>query len=167
MVDLHMNKFSRILLIISLISISISSQITIANGLKIPPRPSPINNKNKIKNLVTSLMVSLMAKTEEFVKRIVLTRLAIELDEYKKDYLETCKEVYEDAVDAMKSTLKDVNEGNYYKANVDVSAVSENMETCKECVKEIYGDDPEFTKFDNWSHGIIEDALTRITRISR
>ncbi|XP_060200942.1 uncharacterized protein LOC132629247 [Lycium barbarum] len=164
---IHMNKIP--LLIISLSSITLISQ-AIANDLIISSTPSssPINNENgaSVKNLVSSLMVSSMSKTEDFLHRIILVRLDATVDAYKKDCLETCKEVYEDAVDAMKNTLNDVNEGNYYKANVDVSAMSTNMETCKECANEIYGDDPEFTKFDNWSHVVIEDALTRITSVS-
>ncbi|MCE2055429.1 hypothetical protein HAX54_042560 [Datura stramonium] len=167
---LNMNKKKFILLIISLISISYTSQAIAndANHLIISPPLHTINNGQASlkKNLVSSLMISSIAKTEEFVHRIVLTRMARAVDTHKKECLETCREVYEDAVDAMKSTLEHVNEGNYYKANVDVSAMSTNMETCRECVKEIYGDDPEFTKFDNWSHAIIDDALTRITSLS-
>ncbi|XP_049372689.1 uncharacterized protein LOC125837644 [Solanum verrucosum] len=152
---IHISKIS-ILLIISLISISLSYQ-TIANDLNV--------DKANMKNVVTSLMVSSIAKTEEFLKTTILTRLAIAIEAPKKSCLETCKEVYENAVDAMKSTLKEVNEGNYYEANVDVSAVGSNMETCKDCINEIYGDDPEFTKFDNWSHGVIVDASYRITSV--
>ncbi|KAH0728988.1 hypothetical protein KY289_000176 [Solanum tuberosum] len=152
---IHISKIS-ILLIISLISISLSYQ-TIANDLNV--------DKANVKNVVTSLMVSSIAKTEEFLKTIILTRLAIAIEAPKKSCLKTCKEVYENAVDAMKSTLKEVNEGNYYEANVDVSAVGSNMETCKDCINEIYGDDPEFTKFDNWSHGVIVDASYRITSV--
>lgn len=73
--------------------------------------------------------------------------------------------MYEDAIHAMKRTLEDVNEGDYYRANVDVSAIGSNMETCIECAK-IYGDDPQFTKFDNWSHSIIVDVLSRISSLS-
>ncbi|KAK4736522.1 hypothetical protein R3W88_000219 [Solanum pinnatisectum] len=101
---IHINKIS-ILLIISLISISLSYQ-TIANDLNV--------DKANVKNVVTSLMVSSIAKTEEFLKTIILTLVS---------------------------------------------------KPAKKCINEIYGDDPEFTKFDNWSHGVIVDASYRITSV--
>lgn len=175
----HMNKK---FLVISLSFFLISSEanpISHVSYISSTPDVSPVasptetadvdasnSNGASVKNLVGSLMVSSISKTEDFVNKVVEKRLARIVDAYKKDCLETCKEVYEDAVDAMKETLEDVNEGNYYKANVDVSAMSSNMETCKECVNAIYGQDPEFTKFDNWAQAIIEDALTRITSVS-
>ncbi|OIT27153.1 PREDICTED: uncharacterized protein LOC109214334 [Nicotiana attenuata] len=179
---LHMNK---IVFVISLSFFLISSEANtishvsyISSTPDVSPVASPViptetadvaagnSNGVSVKNLVGSLMVSSITKTEDFVNKVVEKRLAQIVDAYKKDCLETCKEVYEDAVDAMKETLEDVNEGNYYKANVDVSTMSSNMETCNECVNAIYGQDPEFTKFDNWAHAIIEDALTRITSVS-
>ncbi|KAK4377806.1 hypothetical protein RND71_004102 [Anisodus tanguticus] len=100
-------------------------------------------------------MDATMSKTDAFIANVIERRLADpRTDDYAKDCLETFKSVYQDAVDAMKRTEEDVQARNYYKANVDVSAMS------------IYGDDTEFKKFDNWAQGIASDCLDKITNQS-
>ncbi|XP_009770899.2 uncharacterized protein [Nicotiana sylvestris] len=109
-------------------------------------------------------MDATMSKTDEFISKVIDKRLAEpNTDIYAKDCLETCKSVFEDAKDAMKRTEEDVKAGNMYKANVDVSAMSTNIDTCNECATSIYGFDPEFKKFDNWAQGIASDCLDKIT----
>nr|XP_004228732.1 pectinesterase inhibitor [Solanum lycopersicum] len=153
---IHINKIS--ILLITLISISLSHQ-AIAND--------PNVDKANVKNLVTPLMVSTIAKTEEFVKTNIITRLATVKENPNKDCLDTCKEVYEDAVDAMKKTIKSVDEGNYVEALVHVSAVGSFMGTCKDSIEEIHCDvNPEMTKFEDWSNGVISDATTKIASVA-
>nr|AAD02549.1 PGPS/D7 [Petunia x hybrida] len=128
------------------------------------PKNIAIASTGDVSIFVKATMDATMAKTDEFITKVIDKRLADpKLDIYAKDCLETCKYVFEDAVDAMKRTEEDVKAGNYYKANVDVSAMSTNIDTCNECATSIYGDDPVFTKFENWAQGIASDCLAKIT----
>ncbi|XP_059298177.1 uncharacterized protein LOC132050848 [Lycium ferocissimum] len=113
---------------------------------------------------VKAIMDATMSKTDSFIANVIEKRLKDpKTDVYAKDCLETCKSVYQDAVDAMKRTEEDVKAKNYYKANVDVSAMSTDIDTCNECAATIYGEDSEFKKFDNWAQGVYSDCLDKIT----
>ncbi|XP_009599569.1 uncharacterized protein [Nicotiana tomentosiformis] len=142
---------------------SSSSQIQIFD---IPTKPL-VAKASDIPSLVKASMVGTMTKTEEFIKNVIDKRLANKkMDSYHKDCLETCKEVYEDAMDSMTKATEDVNLGNYFKANVDISAMTSFIETCKDCAAEMYGDDPAFQKFQNWAEGIASDCLDKVAGAS-
>nr|GMC86173.1 uncharacterized serine-rich protein C1E8.05-like [Ipomoea batatas] len=124
----------------------------------------PADKKASVKLFVQSAMQATQSKTQDFITTVVDKRLKDpQIGTYTKDCLQTCKEVYEDSEDAMKKTMEDVDEGNYFKANVDVSAISSDAETCKDCVKMVYGQDPELDKFNKWVDGVIDKCLTMIT----
>nr|GMC79482.1 calcium-dependent protein kinase 20-like [Ipomoea batatas] len=124
----------------------------------------PADKKASVKLFVQSAMQATQTKTQDFITTVVDKRLKDpQIGTYTKDCLQTCKEVYEDSEDAMKKTMEDVDEGNYFKANVDVSAISSDAETCKDCVKMVYGQDPELDKFNKWVDGVIDKCLTMIT----
>lgn len=74
-----------------------------------------------------------------------------------KECLIVCKEVYESAVDAMKTGMESVSERDFFKANMDVSAFTTNIDTCNECFK-------EFQKFDDWAKGVGGDCLDKIVK---
>nr|XP_016462975.1 PREDICTED: uncharacterized protein LOC107786054 [Nicotiana tabacum] len=104
---------------------------------------------------------------EDFLDSVVEKRLSDPAaDPFAKDCLLLCKQVYENADDAMKKPIEDVNRGSYYSANVDLSALTTDLETCIDCIKEIYGDDQEFMSFDDWAGKITEDALEKIVGFS-
>lgn len=126
-----------------------------------------LGNKDAVNHYVDSLMEKTVSKTENFIDSVVEKRLSDPAaDPFAKDCLLVCKEVYENAVDAMKKTIEDVNRGSYYSANVDLSALTTDLETCMDCIKEIYGDDQEFMSFDDWAEKITEDALEKIVGFS-
>ncbi|CAH9071575.1 unnamed protein product [Cuscuta epithymum] len=114
---------------------------------------------------VQSAMVKSMSKTEDFIHDVLEKRLNDpDTDEQRKECLKTCKDVYQDSMNAMKKTVKDTKDGNLYKANVDVSAMSTDVDTCKECMGRVYSkDDPEFKKFTTWIDGVTNDCLDKIT----
>ncbi|XP_031128909.1 uncharacterized protein LOC116030698 [Ipomoea triloba] len=114
---------------------------------------------------VQSTMQKSMTKTENFIDDVIEKRLADPgTDAETKDCLNTCKESYALSMNAMKKTMEDVNDGNLYKANVDVSAMASHADTCKECMRQVYGDDdPEFKKFEAWIDGVTDDCLNKIT----
>ncbi|KAK6778801.1 hypothetical protein RDI58_025519 [Solanum bulbocastanum] len=141
------------------------------NGSPSPP-PSlngnvQLGNKESVNNYVDSLMETTVTKTEQFLNNVVEKRLTDPAaNAFVKDCLLVCKEVYENAVDAMKKTIVDVNSGAYYSANVDLSALSTDLEICMDCVKEFYGDDQEFIKFDDWAGKVTVDAMEKIVGFS-
>ncbi|MCD9644038.1 hypothetical protein HAX54_032010 [Datura stramonium] len=144
-----------------------SSSPSSALNLEIPDGDIPLENKDAVHNYVDSLMETSVTKTEEFLDTVVEKRLTDpEADAFVKDCLLVCKEVYENAVDAMKKTMEDVDKEFYYSANVDLSALSADLETCMDCVKQIYGEDQEFVKFDDWAGKITTDALEKIVGFS-
>ncbi|KAK4345845.1 hypothetical protein RND71_036021 [Anisodus tanguticus] len=143
-------------------SASLSASVASKTTFEIPKNIPLVTGDVNV--YIKSIMDTTMSKTDAFIANVIERRLADpRTDAYAKDCLETCKSVYQDAVDAMKRTEEDVQARNYYKANVDVSAMSTNIDTCNECAATIYGDDTEFKKFDIWAQGIASDCLDKIT----
>ncbi|OIT34511.1 PREDICTED: uncharacterized protein LOC109244574 [Nicotiana attenuata] len=144
------------------------SSLPSTQNLEIPTNDQvSLGNKESVNHYVDSLMEKTVSKTEDFIDSVVEKRLSDPAaDPFAKDCLLVCKEVYENAVDAMKKTIEDVNRGSYYSANVDLSALTTDLETCMDCIKEIYGDDQEFVSFDDWAGKITEDALEKIVGFS-
>lgn len=127
--------------------------------------PQVASNEN-VPSFVKSNMVGTMAKTKEFIN-VLEKKMSTNapLDPYTKDCLKTCKEVYEDAIDSMEKATEDVKVENYYKANVDLSAMSTFFETCHDCVndtKDHVINDMAFQKFENWARGIAKDCLDKV-----
>ncbi|KAL2515972.1 PMEI domain-containing protein [Forsythia ovata] len=70
-----------------------------------------------------------------------------------------------ECLEAMQKSVEDVSFGDFFKANVDVSAFSTNIDTCDECFNEMI--DPEFQKFDDWARGVASDCLDKIVKYSK
>lgn len=136
-------------------------------GLDVQPFSSVPTGKDTpaVNMFVQSTMQKSMTKTENFIDDVIEKRLKDPAtDDQTKDCLNTCKDAYEDSMSAMKKTMEDVKDGNLYKANVDVSAMSSNADTCKDCMGQVYEkDDPQFKKFEAWIDGITDDCLNKIT----
>ncbi|KAH0723461.1 hypothetical protein MTR67_045903 [Solanum verrucosum] len=114
------------------------------------------------------MMEATMTKTEEFIANVIEQRLEEpDTDIYATDCLETCKSVYQDAVDAMKKAEEDVKAKDYYKANLDISAMTTDIDTCNECAISIYGEDTEFRQFDNWIQGVASECLEKISALTK
>ncbi|KAL2503143.1 UBX domain-containing protein 4-like [Forsythia ovata] len=104
-------------------------------------------------------------KLEKFISTVVEKRLKDpKTDESDKECLQQCQEVYESALDAIQKSVEDVSSGDFFKANVDVSAFSTNIDTCDECFSGMI--DPEFQKFDDWARGVASDCLDKIVKYS-
>ncbi|KAL2537452.1 UBX domain-containing protein 4-like [Forsythia ovata] len=104
-------------------------------------------------------------KLEKFISTVVEKRLKDpKTDESDKECLQQCQEVYESALDAIQKSVEDVSSGDFFKANVDVSAFSTNIDTCDECFSGMT--DPEFQKFDDWARGVASDCLDKIVKYS-
>ncbi|KAF3668578.1 hypothetical protein FXO38_08011 [Capsicum annuum] len=150
--------------------LTIQSNATFDYSLQ-SPSPSPstqilnIKGENNIPSFVKTSMVGSMAKTQEFIENVIEKKLATgaNLDHFHKDCLKTCKETYESAIDSMEKTTADVKDKDFYKANVDLSAVYSFIETCHDCIVETKEkDDGDFQKFETWVKGIAHDCLGKV-----
>lgn len=138
-----------------------------SQNLEMPNGNVQLNDKESVHKYVDSLMQTSVTKTEQFLNSVVEKRLTDPAaDAFAKDCLLVCKEVYGNAVDAMQKTMKDLDKEAFYSANVDLSALGTDLQTCMDCVKEIYGDDQEFIKFDNWAEKVTNDALAKVVGFS-
>ncbi|KAK6802457.1 hypothetical protein RDI58_000237 [Solanum bulbocastanum] len=119
-----------------------------------------------VPSFVKATMVGTMSKTQEFINNVIEKRLAFsaKMDHYRKDCLETCKEVYEDAIDAMKKASQDAKEEDFYKANIDLSAMYSFIETCHDCVVETKDNDLTFQNFEKWAKGVASDCLDKVSK---
>lgn len=149
-------------------SSSSSSSVASKATIEIPKNIPNVPNTRDVSIFINSMMEATMAKTEEFIANVIEQRLEEPYtDIYATDCLETCKSVYQDAVDAMKKAEEDVKAKNYYKANLDISAMSTDIDTCNECAISIYGDETEFRQFDNWIQGVASECLEKITALTK
>ncbi|KAL8089284.1 hypothetical protein AgCh_038906 [Apium graveolens] len=127
------------------------------------PAPElPVDAKTQTTRFVETTMITATQKAEEFLRTI---------DEQVKDpatsgitqeCLQQCKEVYEAAIDDMKNTIDDLKSENYYKANVDLSGILSNVETCRDCYREMVGEEPNANNFDVWVTGTAGDCLEKL-----
>ncbi|KAL2529206.1 UBX domain-containing protein 4-like [Forsythia ovata] len=108
----------------------------------------PKDEQAKDSKFLESNMKSTADKLEKFISTVVEKRLKDpKIDESDKECLQHCKEVYKSALEAIQKSVEDVSCGDFFKANVDVSAFPTNIDTCDECFSEMT--DPEFQKFDD------------------
>lgn len=115
---------------------------------------------------IQSNMIAGRNKAEKYLEAMKKRVEDPSTSEANKECLKQCQEVYDSAMDDMKNTIEDMESGDYYKASVDISAVSTNVDTCQEC----YGDrkrpqDPEAKKFDDWVSGITNDCLDKLDKV--
>lgn len=81
-----------------------------------------------------------------------------------KTCLTQCQDNFEDAIDGVKTSIESINKHDLSKANVDVSAVSTDVETCNDCFIEMTGEDPEIKAFDDWVRGITGECLVNLKK---
>ncbi|CAN4113918.1 unnamed protein product [Withania somnifera] len=122
--------------------------------------------QSNVPSFVKASLVGTMSKTKQFIQNVIDQKLAnsAKMDHYLKDCLQTCKEVYEDAIDAMKKATQDVKQEDFYKANVDISAMYSFIETCHECTVSTKENDLDFQKFQKWAQGIASDCLEKVSK---
>ncbi|XP_049342847.1 uncharacterized protein LOC125807119 [Solanum verrucosum] len=149
-------------------SSSSSSYVAPKATIEIPKNIPTVPNTRDVSVFINSMMEATMTKTEEFIANVIEQRLEEpDTDIYATNCLETCKSVYQDAVDAMKKAEEDVKAKDYYKANLDISAMTTDIDTCNECAISIYGEDTEFRQFDNWIQGVASECLEKISALTK
>ncbi|KAM7521404.1 hypothetical protein LguiA_011306 [Lonicera macranthoides] len=125
----------------------------------------PVEVQAKVNKIEKNMMVT-MQKTEDLLKVIKKRLEATPGESRAEECLKTCIEVYEEAIDDIKNSIEDLQSGNYYKVNVDISAVSTDVDTCEECYVEMLGEDPELKKFDEWVKGVTSECLGDLESVS-
>ncbi|XP_022883243.1 UBX domain-containing protein 4-like [Olea europaea var. sylvestris] len=125
----------------------------------------PKDEQVKDAKFLESNMKATVNKIEKFISTVVEKRLEDpKIEESDKQCLEQCQGVYENAIEAMQKSLEDVSSGDFFKANVDVSAFTTNIDTCDECFSEMI--EPEFQKFNDWARGVASNCLDKIVEYS-
>ena len=120
----------------------------------------PLEEQSTDKSYLKAHMTSAANKVELFLSNEVDKRLSDPAtSESEKQCLLVCKEVYESAVDAMKTGMESISSGDFMKANFDVSAFTTNIDTCDECFD-------DFKDFDGWAKGVGGDCLDKIVKYS-
>ena len=125
----------------------------------------PVEVQAKVNKIEKNMMVT-MQKTENLLKVIKKRLVATPGESRAGECLKTCIEVYEEAIDDIKNSIDDLKAGNYYKVNVDISAVSTDIDTCEDCHVEMLGEDPVLKKFDEWVKGVTGECLGDLETVS-
>ncbi|KAI3709645.1 hypothetical protein L2E82_39411 [Cichorium intybus] len=114
--------------------------------------------------LATKQLQAIEQRIDEF-KAILTKRLADPKTSGKtQQCLAQCEDNFEDAIDSVKMSLESINKQDLPKANVDVSAIYTDVDTCNDCFKEMIGEDKQIKTFDNWIRGVTGDCLVNLQK---
>nr|GEU91864.1 uncharacterized serine-rich protein C1E8.05-like [Tanacetum cinerariifolium] len=81
-----------------------------------------------------------------------------------KTCLQQCQDNFEDAIDGVKKSIESIDKHNIPKANIDVSAVATDIDTCNECFLDMTKEDKEIKAFDEWVRGVTGDCLVNLQK---
>lgn len=81
-----------------------------------------------------------------------------------KTCLNQCQSNFLNAIDGVKTSIQSIDKKDLHKADVDVSAVATDVDTCNECFVELVQEDPEIKAFDDWVQGITGDCLVNLQK---
>lgn len=124
-----------------------------------------LETEGQVFKFVETSMIGTMYKIEQIVDTIQ-KRLDESSSSDSTEGLQQCKEVYQDALDDAKNILDDLSSRDLYKANVDLSAISTNVDSCEEAYKELAGGDAHFHKFGVWVRGMTGNCLDALQKFS-
>ncbi|KAL1827311.1 hypothetical protein DCAR_0206470 [Daucus carota subsp. sativus] len=125
----------------------------------------PVDAKTQMTQFIESTMKIASHKAEEFLNTIDEQAKNPATSGITRECLQECREVYGAAIDDMKNTIDDLKSENYYKANVDLSAVLSNIDTCRDCYREMVGQEPK-ANFDSWVMGVASDCLGKLETVT-
>lgn len=123
------------------------------------PSMAPVDEQAMDSRYLTVLMTAAAHKVEQFLAEEVEPKIQEQAEaDSGNECLSICKEVYENAVDSMRSGVESVGAGDFVKASFDVGAFNTDVATCKECGA------GGFEKLDQWAKGVAGDCLDRIVK---
>lgn len=79
-----------------------------------------------------------------------------------KQCLSQCQGHLDDAIDGVKKGIESINKQDLPKANVDISGVATDIETCNDCFLESGEEDKEVNAFNLWIKGVTKECLSNL-----
>ncbi|KAJ0495677.1 putative pectinesterase inhibitor domain-containing protein [Helianthus annuus] len=76
-----------------------------------------------------------------------------------KKCLKQCQGNLDDAIDGVKKGIESINKQDLDKANVDISGVATDIETCNDCFVEAADEDKDINAFNLWIKGVTKECL--------
>ncbi|KAL8509527.1 hypothetical protein ACS0TY_016659 [Phlomoides rotata] len=120
----------------------------------------PMEEQATDKQYLMAHMTLAANKVELFLSNEVEKKLSDpSTSESDKGCVSVCKEVYESAVDAMKTGMESLSSGDFVKAHFDIGSFRTNIGTCDDCFD-------GFNDFDGWAKGVGSDCLKKIAKYS-
>lgn len=166
----HINHMLVILSIASILALFpqadsavFSDAPAVASG---PAYGLPVDAKTQVTQFVEATMIIASQKAEEFLQTFDDQVNNPATSGATRECLQECKEVYQAAIDDMKNTIDDLKSEDYYKANLDLSAILSNVDTCTDCYREMVGEEPNGNNFDSWVMGIASDCLEKLVIVN-
>lgn len=102
-------------------------------------------------------------KIDEF-KGLLTKRQAEPGSESSKKCLAQCQENLEEAIDGVKISIESINNQDFMKANVDISGIATDIETCNDCFIEVDGEDKDIKGFRDWVQAVTKECLNDIKK---
>ncbi|XP_071729456.1 uncharacterized protein [Rutidosis leptorrhynchoides] len=122
------------------------------------------NNNQEGSKVASKQLQAIEHKISEF-KSVLKKRLADpKTSEQMRECLSQCQQNFEDAIDGVKTSIESIDKKDIPKANVDVSAISTDVNTCHDCFIQMIGEDKEIRAFDEWVRGVTGDCLINLQK---
>ncbi|GJZ60236.1 nascent polypeptide-associated complex subunit alpha-like protein 2 [Tanacetum coccineum] len=77
-----------------------------------------------------------------------------------KKCCDQCQENLDDAIDGVKVSTESINKQDLAKANVDISGIATDIQTCNDCF--VNGEDKDVRPFNWWAKGAIEECINSL-----
>ncbi|KAL8223260.1 hypothetical protein R6Q57_020659 [Mikania cordata] len=77
-----------------------------------------------------------------------------------KKCLTQCQGNFDDAVDGVKKGIESIKKQDLNKANIDISGIATDIETCNDCFIDGDGEDKEINAFNSWIKGVTKECLS-------
>ncbi|KAK1418606.1 hypothetical protein QVD17_27751 [Tagetes erecta] len=102
-------------------------------------------------------------RIDEF-KGLLTKRQAEPGSESSKKCLTQCQENLEEAIDGVKISIESLNNQDFMKANVDISGIATDIETCNDCFIELDAEDKDIKGFRDWIQAVTKECLNDIKK---
>ncbi|KAI3805679.1 hypothetical protein L1987_28263 [Smallanthus sonchifolius] len=100
-------------------------------------------------------------KIVEF-KTTLTKREASDESDASKKCISQCQGNLDDATDGVKKGIESINKQDLSKANVDISGVATDIETCSDCFIEADEEDKDVNAFNVWIKGVTKEILSNL-----
>ncbi|KAK1437602.1 hypothetical protein QVD17_03396 [Tagetes erecta] len=118
----------------------------------------PLSDGAKVSN---KQLEGIEHKIVEFKTTLEKRGAGPESDAMKK-CLSQCQDNLDDAIDGVKKGIESINKQDLSKANIDISGVATDIETCNDCFIELDGEDKEVNAFNDWIKGVTKECLMNL-----